>query len=294
MTNPGMTNPGMTNPGATDPGRRCAVLGSPIAHSLSPALHRAAYAELGLDWRYDAYEVDEESLAGFVEGLGPQWRGLSLTMPLKRAAISLCDEVSDLARTVSAVNTVVIDEAGRRSGSNTDVPGMVQAFASRGLTSSSAAVVLGVGATACSTVAALAELDVRTVQVFARDPSRGAELMAVARHVGLAVEVRPWAELAEVDRVDVAVSTVPADAVASMAETVADRARVIFEVLYHPWPTPLVAAAQSAGRVVIGGLDLLVHQAALQVEVMTGASAAPVAAMRRAGERVLAARSPAP
>src|SRR5688572_28400212 len=99
---------------------RCAVLGSPIEHSLSAELHRAAYVELGLDWRYDAVEVDEAGLAGFLDGLGPEWRGLSLTMPLKRAVVPLLDEVRDRAVEAGAANTVLLGE-GRRVGHNTDV-----------------------------------------------------------------------------------------------------------------------------------------------------------------------------
>lgn len=95
--------------------RRAAVLGSPIAHSLSPVLHRAAYAELGLaDWTYDHFDVDEAALPGFLEGLGPEWAGLSLTMPLKRAVIPLLDSVSETAASVDAVNTVVLTEDGRK------------------------------------------------------------------------------------------------------------------------------------------------------------------------------------
>lgn len=111
--------------------RRAAVLGSPIAHSLSPVLHRAAYAELGLDdWSYDRFEVDEAALPGFVAGLDASWAGLSLTMPLKRAIIPLLDEISATAASVEAVNTVVLTEDGRRVGDNTDIPGMIAALRS--------------------------------------------------------------------------------------------------------------------------------------------------------------------
>src|SRR5882757_4461339 len=106
----------------TESQRRAAVLGSPIAHSLSPVLHRAAYEELGLgDWSYDRFEIDEEALPGFFGKLGPEWAGLSLTMPLKRAVIPLLDEVSETAASVAAVNTVVLHPDGRRGGDNTDI-----------------------------------------------------------------------------------------------------------------------------------------------------------------------------
>jgi shikimate dehydrogenase len=269
--------------------RRCAVLGSPISHSLSPVLHRAAYSELGLDWRYDAFEVDEAGLAEFLAGLGPQWRGLSLTMPLKRVAISLCDEVSAQARLVGAVNTVLLEE-GRRLGTNTDVPGIVAALRERGVTSARRALLLGVGATACSALAGLAEIGIDDVLAVARDPARAGELQALAATLGVRTSVVSWEVATECRAVDVAVSTVPDQAAGPLADAVVARAEVVFDVLYHPWPTRLAAVAAKAGRVVVGGLDLLVHQAAVQVELMTRRSPAPVAAMRTAGERALAAR----
>jgi shikimate dehydrogenase len=264
--------------------RRCAVLGSPISHSLSPVLHRAAYSELGLDWRYDAFEVDEAGLAEFLAGLGP-----SLTMPLKRVAISLCDEVSAQARLVGAVNTVLLEE-GRRLGANTDVPGIVAALRERGVTSARRALLLGVGATACSALAGLAEIGIDEVLAVARDPARAGELQALAATLGVRTSVVSWEVATECRAVDVAVSTVPDQAAGPLADAVVARAEVVFDVLYHPWPTRLAAVAAKAGRVVVGGLDLLVHQAAVQVELMTRRSPAPVAAMRTAGERALAAR----
>ncbi|WP_020573709.1 shikimate dehydrogenase [Actinopolymorpha alba] len=273
--------------------RRCAVLGSPIAHSLSPVLHRAAYAELGLDWRYDAFEVDEAGLADFVDGLGPEWRGLSLTMPLKRVVLPLCDEVSEQAALVGAVNTLLLEE-GRRTGTNTDVPGIVAALRARGVTSVRSPLLVGVGATAGSALAALAEFGTGGVRAIARDPSRAGDLRTLAGKLGVDLDVLPWDAAATLSDLDLVVSTVPEDAVAPLAGPLVDRAEVVFDVLYHPWPTRLAAAAEHAGRLVIGGLDLLVHQAALQVEQMTRRPLAPVAAMRAAGEKALRARGAVP
>ena len=285
----------MTSASAPDPAgsgpRRCAVLGSPIGHSLSPALHRAAYAELGLDWRYDAFEVDEAALPGFVDGLDPTWRGLSLTMPLKRTVITLCDEVSEQARLVGAVNTLVL-EGGRRYGANTDVPGIVAALGERGVTAARSALLVGVGATACSALAGLADIGIVDVRAVARDPARAGELRALAATLGVNASVVSWEEATHVPAVDLVVSTVPEEAAARLADGVVLRTEVVFDVLYHPWPTRLARAAEQAGRVVVGGLDLLVHQAAVQVALMTGRSPAPVAAMRAAGEHALEARGP--
>jgi shikimate dehydrogenase len=272
----------MTEPGTP---RRAAVLGSPIAHSLSPVLHRAAYAELGLPWSYDAVEVSPAGLAAFLDGLDETWAGLSLTMPLKAAVLPLLTSVSDLARGVGAVNTVLLPQ---RRGENTDVPGMVAALTAHGISRLGSAAVLGGGATARSALAALGPLTDTPVRVFARGPEREAELRAAAARLGLDVQVRHWADAARAVEADLVVSTTPASAGESRAGEW-PRACVLFDVVYDPWPTALARAASAAGATVIGGLDLLVGQAALQVELMTG-RAAPVEAMRRAGEAALRRR----
>jgi shikimate dehydrogenase len=273
---------------------RCAVLGSPVAHSLSPVLHRAAYAELGLDWRYDAVEVTEAGLAGFLDGLdATTWRGLSLTMPLKRTVVPLLDEMSERARVARAANTVVL-EGGRRLGDNTDIPGIVAALAERGAADVDTALVLGGGATAASAVLALCDLGARGVTLAVRDPSRAQETLdAVARHpTPVPVDVVPLTrpDAAGEALWDLLVSTIPATAQTAPLTRLVDDVDVVFEVLYEPWPTPLARAATLARRVLVGGLDLLVHQAVLQVQLMTGRPG-PLAAMRAAGEAALAARS---
>lgn len=161
---------------ATD-GRRAAVLGSPIAHSLSPVLHRAAYEAAGLTgWSYDSFDVDEAALPGFLDRLGPEWAGLSLTMPLKRAVIPLLDEVSDTAASVDAVNTLVFTEDGRRRGDNTDIPGMVAALREHGIEEVGSAAILGAGATASSALAALARICTGEVVAYVRSEARAAEM----------------------------------------------------------------------------------------------------------------------
>ena len=138
---------------------RCAVLGSPIAHSLSPVLHRAAYAELGLDWTYEAIEVKEDGLEVFLDDLTDEWRGLSLTMPLKRVALDLVDQRSEVAATVGSVNTILLGrDHGRGSGDNTDVPGARAALSEQGLDGARTARIVGGGATAASIAHALATL----------------------------------------------------------------------------------------------------------------------------------------
>ena len=270
---------------------RAAVLGSPIAHSLSPVLHRAAYAALGLaGWRYDAYQVDEAGLPGFLAGLDASWAGLSLTMPLKRAVIPLLDGISETARAVEAVNTVLFHPDGSRTGTNTDVPGLVNALAERGVDEAVSAAVLGAGATASSALAALAGISKGEIEVYIRNRARDAEVHAIAAAVGTTVHIRDWAEAPAAFESALVVSTTPAGATDDLAASVPYHPGTLFDVLYHPWPTPLAAAWAARGGTVIGGLDLLVHQAVLQVELMTGRSPAPLAAMRAAGEAALAER----
>jgi shikimate dehydrogenase len=273
------------------PSRRAAVLGSPIAHSLSPVLHRAAYAELGLtDWTYDRFDVDEQALPGFVEGLGPEWAGLSVTMPLKRAVIPLLDEISDTAASVDAVNTVVFHEDGRRTGDNTDIPGMVAALAEHGIDKVDGAAVLGAGATASSALAALARICTGEIAVYVRSEARAAEMRQWAERLDVQVRIVDWAHAEQALRAPLVIATTPAGATDALAAAIPERPAALFDVLYDPWPTTLAARWSAYGGAVVSGLDLLVHQAVLQVEQMTGRAPAPVAAMRRAGERALAER----
>lgn len=271
--------------------RRAAVLGSPIAHSLSPVLHRTAYAELGLrDWTYDRFDVDEAALPGFFEELGPEWAGLSLTMPLKRAVIPLLDEISETATSVDAVNTVVFTEDGRRTGDNTDIPGMVAALREHGIEKVETAAILGAGATASSALAALARVCAGQVAVYVRSEARAAEMRGWAERLDVDVRIADWADAEEALRAPLVVATTPAGTTDALAAAVPEMPATLFDVLYDPWPTALAARWSAYGGAVVSGLDLLIHQAVLQVEQMTGRAPAPLAAMRTAGERALADR----
>ncbi|MGW2422632.1 shikimate dehydrogenase [Streptomyces sp. NPDC001709] len=275
---------------ATD-ARRAAVLGKPIAHSLSPVLHRAAYDELGLTgWSYDRFEVDEAGLPGFFEKLGPEWAGLSLTMPLKRAVIPLVDEISDTAASVDAVNTVVLTEDGRRLGDNTDIPGMVAALREHGIEQVDSAAILGAGATASSALAALARVCTGEVVAYVRSEARAAEMRRWGERLDVDVRTADWADAEQALRAPLVIATTPAGTTDALAAAVPERPAALFDVLYDPWPTELAARWSMFGGAVVSGLDLLVHQAVLQVEQMTGRSPVPVEAMRRAGEKALAAR----
>ncbi len=270
------------------PTGRAAVLGSPIAHSLSPVLHRAAYAALGLDWTYDAVDVGEEELAGFLDGLDESWRGLSVTMPLKRRAVRLADQVSERVALAGAANTLVL-RAGRRHAHNTDIPGAAAAVRERYDGPVGRVTVLGGGATATSVLHAMADLGCRAATLVVRSPERAAEtLAAVARHphppsVDVVLPGDPVADS------DLLVSTVPASGQSGALLDLVASAGVVFDVVYDPWPTPVARRASSEGRVLVSGLDLLVHQAVLQVSLMTGAEP-PLAPMRAAGEAALRSR----
>lgn len=271
----------MTSGSAPAGVRRAAVLGSPISHSLSPALHRAAYAALGLDWSYDAIEVGADALPGFVAGMDRTWAGLSLTMPLKQAIMPLLADVDPLAARLRSVNTVLPVGDGSWRGLNTDVEGVVRALRQAGLADQArTATVLGAGATARSAVAALAELRVGAVVVCARRPEAAAEVAALAADLGIpATRTAPLTATSALLAADVVVSTLPGSAGAPWAEAAAGARGVLLDAAYHPWPTPLAAAWPTVA--VASGRDMLLWQAVRQVELMTGRPA-PVAAMAAA------------
>ncbi|GAA1823859.1 shikimate dehydrogenase [Actinomadura chokoriensis] len=282
---------GASGPVTGETGRRAAVLGSPIAHSLSPVLHRAAYAAMGLDgWSYEAIECGEDGLAALLDGLGPQWAGLSLTMPLKRVALDLADSVSDLAVKVGGANTIVLRD-GRRHGDNTDVHGIEAALTEAGVKAPPSVLVLGGGATAASALAALARLGTAEAVLAARASERAAGAAEVGERFGLAVRVVPLDRVAGHLPAELVVSTLPGRAGDAFAEPVAASGAALFDVVYAPWPTALAAAVERAGGTVVGGFAMLLHQAVRQVALMTGRDDVPVAAMRAAGEAELARRA---
>jgi shikimate dehydrogenase len=251
-------------------------------------LHRTAYRELGLgDWSYDRFEIDEEALPGFFGDLGPEWAGLSLTMPLKRAVIPLLDEVSETAASVEAVNTVVFTEDGRRVGDNTDIPGMVAALRERGIEQVDSAAILGAGATASSALAALAQICTGEVVAYVRSAERAAEMRRWGERLDVEVRTQDWAQAAQALRAPLVIATTPAGTTDALSAAVPERPATLFDVLYDPWPTDLAARWSGYGGAVVSGLDLLVHQAVLQVEQMTGRAPAPLDAMRKAGEQAL-------
>lgn len=264
--------------------RRCAVLGDPVAHSLSPVLHRAAYAETGLGWEYDACRVPAGGLAEFLAGLDDTWVGLSVTMPLKREALAAANRASALAEQAGSANTLLRTDDGWHAD-NTDVPGAVSALAERYPAMIDAATVLGGGATAASAGLALVERGARRLRLLVRTPANAGPAVAAIRAHAAAPDVEVLTLGAPVLG-DVVVSTIPAQAqTGDLVERVA-ATPVVFDVVYDPWPTPL---ARAATGILISGLDLLVHQAARQFLMFTGLPA-PLEVMRAAGLEALAAR----
>lgn len=265
---------------------RAGVLGSPIGHSLSPTLHRAGYTAAGLaDWEYTAHEVDEGGLTPFVAGLDSSWAGLSLTMPLKVAAFDVAESVTATARAARAINTLVRTDTGW-AADNTDVHGVSAALREGGATEIGSATIIGSGATARSALLGLVELGATRITVAARTPERAEALRDVADVDLTVVPLAEWA--ATGDRA--LVSTLPGGTANAAAAPFAEGAdlsgTVLLDVVYADWPTPLARAAAARGATVVSGLEMLVHQAARQFELFTGAPA-PVAAMQAAGRSAL-------
>jgi shikimate dehydrogenase len=262
--------------------RRAAVVGKPIAHSLSPVLHQAAYEALGLNWTYSRLEASEAELPGLVATLDESWVGLSVTMPGKRAALEVATTATPRARAVGAANTLVRGEDGWAADC-TDIDGVTGALRAVGCSSGTAGVVLGAGGTASAALAGLAALGVPSATVVVRDVAKASAAVACGAAVGLAVTPVPWAtaDFAELaSSASVLVNTTPPAAVAPLVADLSLTSCVL-DVIYHPWPTPLASAVAEHGGVVATGLDMLLHQAFGQVEQFTG-RAAPREAMRDA------------
>lgn len=256
---------------------RLAVLGSPIHHSKSPVIQRAAYRVLGLDWSYESVEMTGERLAEFVGSCGPQWRGLSLTMPLKRDILPLLHRRAPLVDVVGAANTVRFTDEGLE-GFNTDVYGIVQAFRDAGVESLRTAHVLGAGATAASVLAALAELGTRHVTVSARTPAKADGLVALGAGLAMEVVVRAWGiQDRSLRAPDAIISTLPGGQNDMLFAEPIRASSVLFDIAYDPWPSGLARSWQAAGGRVISGLDMLIHQAVAQVRIfLTGSQGEPL------------------
>ncbi|WP_449282567.1 shikimate dehydrogenase family protein [Leucobacter sp.] len=271
---------------------RLAVLGSPIAHSKSPAIHEAAYGVLGLDWSYERGRLEADALEGFLASRGPAWRGFSLTMPLKEEARRLASVLDPVAEESGVVNTLLriasgVGEGPRWAGFNTDVAGLAAAIRDAGL-DASRTIVLGSGATAVSAILAARQLGARHVEVVARNAAATGDLVdrfGGSREPGSSEALRvsgsglqpPVSEAptaarpeASADASTLVISTLPGPAGRDLALPEELTRIPLFDVAYDPWPSPLAERWRAAGGEAHAGTDMLVEQALIQIRIFRG------------------------
>lgn len=264
--------------------RRLAVWGDPIAHSKSPALHAAAIRVLGLDWEYGRRQVDAAGFSTAFHELDESWHGLSVTMPLKEQAFQTSGRRDRHAELTGAVNTLLLGAVP--AGFNTDVGGIIDAFAEHDVHDAACARILGAGATASSALVAASELGAKRIDVRARRPERAGALRALGERLGIEIAVDVFS--APADAVDVTIATLPGGAVLEEFGALATGGGTLLDVAYAPWPSALALAWPNEH--VIPGIAMLLHQAVRQVRVFVHGSplrelddeAAVLAAMRAA------------
>jgi shikimate dehydrogenase len=259
---------------------RAAVLGRPIAHSLSPALHNAAYEALGLPWRYAAIDCGVAELPAVLADAGSDWAGFSCTMPLKRAALDLAAAAGERASRAGAANILLPLGSGSWRADNTDVAGILAALAEQDVSPSSVAL-LGAGGTASAALVALRELGIASCLVLVRDPARTGPLRMTAERAGVRIDVRRLDPADVTHSIDLIISTLPPGAADPLVGWPWPRGVTLLDVVYEPWPTALAEAIGRSGGLTMGGDLMLLHQAAEQVRLMTNRPA-PVEAMRTA------------
>jgi shikimate dehydrogenase len=257
---------------------RLAVLGHPIDHSLSPALHRAAYEVLGLDWTYDRADLTEDQLDDFVATRDVSWLGLSLTMPLKYRAARIADVVDADTALTGACNTMLFDnETNQKLGFNTDVTALASVIVDAARVSTEAGgvpasiAILGGGATAVSAIAAAARAGIESVDIYVRDTSRASNAVVAAQDSGVLASVHDLASFGATSSSSLTICTLPGPVGVDLpADGLAGR--ILIDVAYSPWPTARAAAWQAAGGSVVSGLHMLVRQAVLQVRIFVSGS----------------------
>lgn len=249
-----------------------AVVGNPISHSKSPALHSAAYAALGLDWKYSSHTVEQGTLLNFVDGLNETWRGLSVTMPLKSEAFDLSASRDSHATYTEAVNTLAFSyNSGHRviRGYNTDVYGIVSSLSARGGFDTNHASLIGGGATALSALVALKDLGFQSVSLVLRDIAKADQLIGLSRALGLDIDVVDFSGMNSCDRADVAISTIPGSAEIQLELLPRKKDAVLLDVAYDVWPSPRSISWNEMGGTSVSGLSMLAFQALKQVRIFT-------------------------
>jgi shikimate dehydrogenase len=262
------------------------VLGSPISHSLSPLLHQTAYEFLGVQATYSSYEVQSGQLQNFLNGNGAHLNSLSLTMPLKEEALTIADSVTDIARQIQSGNTVQKIN-GKWCLTSTDVEGLTFALHSHNRNAEGNVLIIGAGATARAVVAACDGVS-ETVTIVSRNPEREKSIRSSGPN--LAFDFIPWSSHIDFGSYDLVVNTTPSDVASVFLDQIDSASATLFEVLYNPWPTPLLSKWRKAGGYGIDGLDLLIHQAISQVEIFSSCSvnrSEMAQLLRTAGEKAL-------
>ena len=279
------------------------VLGDPVRHSLSPAMHNAALAELGLDWIYLALPAPPGELAGVVRALEAMGcRGLNVTIPHKQAVAALCRELTPLAQRLGAVNTLVPLADGGWRGTNTDAEGFCAPLRDRGAEawSGRTAVVLGCGGSARAVVAGLVELGCGAIQVAGRDPARLAAFSADCAAWAPQLEPLHWQADGEVlaqalSKAALVVNTTPVGMHNAGDQAAGERCPLhpsqldrlqagstVYDLIYTPRPTRLLREAAARGCRALDGLEMLVQQGAAALRLWSGRDDVPVAVMRQA------------
>ena len=265
-----------------------AVLGHPIGHSKSPALHNAAYDVLGANFSYRSIDVEIAALPALLAQVRAEgnWYGLSVTMPLKNAAVDLLDELTPVARALGTVNTIIVtnnvlpnNDGGSTHlrGDNTDVAGIVNALRYAGVGERPRAAILGGGGTAVSAIAALAHMAAREIVVYVRNPAKAAGTLEVAAKLHTEISLEPFVGADQaLASFDVVISTLPPHGADALAQTLAGQGgeldgALLLDVAYDPWPSALGQAWEARGGTVVAGIEMLLYQGVEQVKLFTAA-----------------------
>ncbi len=246
-----------------------AVLGSPIAHSLSPVLHGKAFELLEIAGRYEAIEVESGALAEFLQSQGKNYDYLSLTMPLKEEVLAIAQdlniEVDDLAQRIQSVNTLV-RKGSSWSATSTDGSGFIKALANAGYDHFNSVLILGAGGTARAIAGALDDI-AQNVAIMGRSVRRNAGIAACFRKV--VPEFIAWDDQIDLRKFDLIVNTTPSGAADLVAENIPAKVDgLLFDVLYKPWPTLIARRWSDGGGKVISGLELLLYQGIDQINIV--------------------------
>lgn len=257
-----------------------AIVGSPVAHSKSPQMHNAAYQELGLDWQYLRQEVPLGELANFIQANRSSFKGLSVTMPLKEEAIKVADSVTPLAKLLNSANTLAFTDAEIRAG-NTDVIGIRDAIWQNTKKKFKSATIIGTGATARSALAAVMALKIPQVSLVGRDSEKVENLCNLANQLRVQVKTHTWNEMVKTMDAELVISTVPKGVMDEYAMLIPFNPKVLLDVNYDPWPSPLAREWLLRSGRVVSGLEMLLFQGVKQFEIFTKRKP-PIKVMRAA------------